>query len=107
MILKTGVRLTGITPQIVLAMFVTAEIYQRYGQELVITSVNDSKHKAGSKHYEGNGFDCRTSYFTLSSQKTIIEKLKERLDESYDIVLEKDHIHIEYDPVYSKKEKAE
>lgn len=102
MILKSGVKLTGMTPQIVLAMMIADDLYKRYGQELVVTSVTDSTHGADSKHYEGNGFDCRTSYFTLSSQKTIVEKLKERLDESYDIVLEKDHIHIEYDPIYEK-----
>lgn len=100
MILKKGVKLTDMTPQILLAMMVADQVYTRHGQELVITSVDDSKHGKDSLHPSGNAFDARTFYFTPEVQRKVANEIKARLGESFDVVLEIDHLHIEYDPKY-------
>lgn len=62
-----------------------------------VTSVNDSKHMPTSYHYKNLAFDIRTSSITLSECKVFIKHLKAFLGNCFDIVLEKDHIHIEFD----------
>jgi hypothetical protein len=96
--LKNNVRLTDLKPQLILAMIITDQIYAKHGQELVLTSVDDSVHGPGSLHPSGNAFDARTSYFTAEERKLVFQELKEALDVNYDLVDEGDHFHIEYDP---------
>ena len=59
-------------------------------------------HEPGSKHYTGDAIDIRT-WGIYSLKENIIEKFIKDLykifpDDLYDIVKEKDHIHIEFDP---------
>jgi len=76
-------------------------LYLSYGVKggVVITSVTDGKHKEGSRHYTGDAIDIRiwnlpedVSYLQASSD------LRSLLDDDYDVVLESDHIHVEWDP---------
>ena len=85
------------TPDCWFAIVIAAEIYTKYGIELVITSGKDGKHKDDSLHYRGNAFDCRT--YTLSGEDLpkVANTLKAKLGINYDVVIEKDHIHVEYD----------
>ena len=93
---KKGVRIKKVTPEIVVAMIVANQVYNEEGIDFTVTSVNDGKHMEGSKHYEGNAFDCRIRYLP-KPQKTAYA-IRNRLTEDYDVVLEETHIHIEYDP---------
>lgn len=65
-----------------------------------ITSANDSKHMDGSLHYANKAFDLRT-YNLVGPNRQMAEqwvrKMQLVLGEDYDIVLETDHVHIEYD----------
>ena len=63
-------------------------------QEMVITSAKDGKHKDGSKHYEGKAVDLRIRDF----YDAWITYLKQSLGKDWDVVLEDDHIHVEYAP---------
>jgi len=106
--LKAGAKPKGLTPQLVLGIIVAEGVFNHYGKECVITSLNDSTHMAGSKHYEGNGVDFRIRHLDgddseiksddLSMAKLIISDCKYCLGPDYDVVLESDHIHMEYDP---------
>lgn len=96
--LKHSVRLQGLQPQILLAVMVADDVYKKYGKELVITSVNDSRHGKNSIHYRGNAIDTRTRYFSYDEKIAVYKEIKERLTVDFDVVLEKDHIHIEFDP---------
>lgn len=98
MILKNGVSIKGLKPEILFAIMVTNEVYKSFGFELVITSIMDGKHSSGSFHYKGMAFDCRTSMLSGQQKIDIVRTLKDKMDESFDIVLESTHIHIEYDP---------
>lgn len=105
LILKQGVRLVGLTPQILVAVIVANEVYGEYRLECVITSGSDGKHGVNSLHNKDgicNAVDCRTRHILVeTNKKEIRDKIKERLGENYDVVLEKDHIHIEYDPEHT------
>ncbi|WP_346856591.1 hypothetical protein [uncultured Draconibacterium sp.] len=68
------------------------------GKEAVVTSILDGKHSKESKHYDGNAFDLRTYIYTTEQINDLIELLRNELGRDYDVVLEGDHIHIEYDP---------
>jgi hypothetical protein len=79
---------------------ITAEpIFVAAGQELVITSGTDSKHMEKSLHYAGRALDFRTRDLKdLPAVTAVAQSLKGALDRAYDVVVEKDHIHVEYDP---------
>jgi len=96
--LKEGVRLIGLHNQMVVAMLVCSSVFGKLGQELVITSVVEGKHKDGSLHYSGQAFDLRTRNMSRYRARLITAELKHRLPTDFDIILESNHIHIEYQP---------
>jgi len=65
---------------------------------MTITSGNELtvKHMKGSKHYTGEAIDIRK--LDMKNIKIVVEEIKEYLGSSYDVIEEKTHIHIEYDP---------
>ena len=108
--LKDGtVKIAGVQPETVFAIFVVKEIYDRMvppdyigSFPFVLTSVKDAKHMKGSKHYDGQAFDLRTWVFKEHSRLVNIDAFAEAcrssLGRDFDVVIEKDHIHIEFDP---------
>ena len=96
--LKPGVRVLGLQAGTLLAMQVAAEVLRGRDIELVITSVIDGGHSRGSKHYSGNAFDFRIRHMAPSQPEQVRDELSKALAGDYDVVLERDHIHVEYDP---------
>jgi hypothetical protein len=99
--LKGGVDLRGITPETVLGVLVAAQVYHDHGVPLVLTSVRDGKHMEGSMHYIGAAVDCRLpSRYTGETRDDvrIRNELAEALGPQFDVLLEADHIHLEFDP---------
>ena len=91
-----GCRIAGVRPESLVAVFVAHEIYKEHSQNLVWTCCTDAKHQTGSLHYVGLAVDLG---FPLESQRPAIEqKLKARLGEDFDVVVEGDHYHIEFQP---------
>lgn len=66
--------------------------------DIVITSGTDSKHMPGSRHYSGDALDLRRSNIPPKWLDRYLTQLRGRLGSDYDVVLEHDHIHVEYDP---------
>lgn len=97
MINKPGVNPLGVKPETVLAVIVANEVYALHGHNLVITSIADGKHGAGSYHGLGWAIDTRTSYFEEGEANIVAEEIAERLGDFYDVIVEIDHIHIEFD----------
>ncbi len=64
----------------------------------MITSGTDGQHMNGSLHYEGLAVDIRTLSATPEMRLAAFNSIKLALGENFDVILEKDHIHIEYDP---------
>lgn len=98
MTLKNGVKIDGINSELVLIMFIADGIFSKNNQSMTVTSVLDGQHMKGSKHYQGMAFDIRTYDKKPDVVNYLVQQLKKELDFICDIILEKDHIHVEYDP---------
>ncbi len=98
--IKKGVKARGLQPEILLAIFEAREVYKTFHAELVITSLLDGKHMEGSLHYKGLAVDIRTSNLSGQTRPIAAARLKSALGAEYDVILEKDHIHIEHDPKF-------
>ena len=64
----------------------------------VVTSGTDGQHGKYSKHYVGQALDFRTRDIKLELRPTLVKMVKEALGQDFDVVLESDHLHVEYDP---------
>lgn len=91
MTIKPGVQLRIMSTQILLAILEADRILEGTA---VVTSVSDGKHSAGSLHYVGLAFDLRLP----ANPAGFVGALKAALGAEYDVVLEHDHIHVEYQP---------
>lgn len=102
--LKDGVTVGGVKPEAVLAMMVVAGVYQNMGHKHTITSVTDGKHKTGSLHYSGFAFDNRTwaddsgTQLPDADKEKLAQAIRKALGSEFDVVVEKTHIHVEFDP---------
>lgn len=99
--IKSGVDVRGISPEIVLARCILAEVFARHSIPVVITSCRDGQHMDKSKHYSGDALDIRLgSRFNSSANidLVLLNEGREALGEQYDLVLETNHFHVEFDP---------
>lgn len=104
MLLKAGVRLTDLAPQMVLASLIVREIYESRDSHCscAITSGNDSTHSENSLHYKGRALDFRTHDFN-GNKEQLRDEIKGALGAEFDVVLEhlgepEEHLHVEWDP---------
>ena len=97
--LKAGVKLDVFSPQILLAIYIADQVYvSMFNKEMVITSISDSVHGSGSLHPLGKAVDIRARDVTSLGKNAFVVAMKTKLGDNYDVVLEKDHFHIEFDP---------
>ena len=97
MILKQGVDINGIKPELILAMIIAEPIVAKHAP-FVVTSVCDGKHMQTSLHYMGLAMDIRTRDMKPEMIRPCVQELQEALGLQFDVVLEGDHIHVEFDP---------
>lgn len=105
--IKAGVDLRGLTPQMAVAYTIACAVYQRQNYDCVITSGSDGKHGPNSLHYSGKALDIRTNNLRSESVHPLYLKLKQALGLQFDVVLETDHIHLEFDPKEPEKQPDE
>lgn len=88
-----GVDLSSLHPAIWRAVRAVCKIWGE--EEPVITSTWEGTHSSWSLHYLKRALD-----FRLPRGPGIIaaQDLRKELGKDYDVVLEHDHIHVEYDP---------
>jgi len=96
--LKPGVRITGMRPEILLAAVSAMEVYKAAGHDLTITACVDGKHSTGSLHYTGAAIDIRTRDLPPADVQKVLAQIKECVGGDFDVLLETDHIHIEFQP---------
>lgn len=95
------VKIQGIRPEFLFALLVANEVYTSCGYSMVITSLDDGKHSDASLHYSGCGGDLRIRNIGNKDHILLIHaEIKRRLNKDFDVVLEHNHIHIEYQPKY-------
>jgi len=82
------------------ALPVIERVHQEAGilRGAYITSARDSIHNVGSLHPKGLAVDVRTRDLSPTQKGILTANLQKELGKDFDVVLETDHIHIEYDP---------
>ena len=83
---------------IIAAAVVNAANSLGLSQDMLVTSGNDSRHMPGSKHYTDEALDFRTKTLTKTQRQALTDTVRRRLGRHYDVILESDHLHIEWDP---------
>ena len=96
--IKQGVVLTGLRTEMLVGLMAVQEIFRKYGEEVVITSVMDGTHSATSLHYAGQAVDLRTRNLSNADVMEIVAELKGDLGIHFDVVAESTHLHLEYQP---------
>ena len=95
---KPGISITGVRPEMVLGLMVADAAFESAGYPMIITSLLDGKHSATSLHYAGCAADLRTRHIPENIRPKVAERLKKFLGKDFDVVLEKSHIHVEWQP---------
>ena len=97
--IKEGVSILGLDPKLVLALIICDQVYHDNGiEDCVLTSGTDSKHGDHSHHYKGYAIDLRTSNVEINKRAPIASVIQKQLGNEYQVILENDHIHVEFDP---------
>jgi len=95
---KDGVKLFLLEPCMRPALVICERVFKKYGLDFVITETVGGIHSAGSLHYYGLAIDVRNYWwnpFAKDKIKRIVKELRLAFKGYYDVVEEKNHIHIE------------
>lgn len=101
--LKAGVRMQGVRPELSLGITIAAFafFYATGGKAMIITSIMEGAHSVTSLHYAGQAFDVRTTrdaHLTFEQAEAATGAMKDALGSDFDVILEDNHIHVEYQP---------
>lgn len=96
--IKPGVRIRGISNEMLLGIMVAQSVFENFKEDMTITSITDGDHKAGSLHHTGEAVDLRSRDIEGNVLVQIVAQLRQHLGGYFDVVVETDHIHVEYDP---------
>ena len=94
--IKPGVKLNGIRPEIIVGLMAAISYHPK--TTVTITSALEGKHMRSSKHYIGQAIDLRTDNIDFGEAARWRNQLAVALGRDFDIILEEDHLHIEFDP---------
>jgi hypothetical protein len=95
--IKQGVDLTGVQSEMTIASLIVYGIFDKHGSPSVITSGRDGHHRT-NVHYLGYALDFRTRHMNPDSLPQIQSEIAAALGPQFDVVLEDDHLHVEFDP---------
>ena len=96
--IKNGASIIGLRSEILLAYMIAEVVYEKYFAECVITEGTGGVDGKASLHYVGSAIDLRTRDFDEGVAEIVASEIRVKLNEQYDVVLESDHIHIEFQP---------
>ena len=92
---KQGVSIYGLQPEILWALDRCNEVWIG---DCVVTSARGDRHSVKSYHRLGLAVDLRSRDHDRQQQLDILLKANEALGDGYDLILESNHYHLEYDP---------
>ena len=98
---KSGVSLFGLHSEILWAIDRARDVWSICApgvDYLTVTSGRGGAHSLRSFHFLGLAADLRTRDLTEVQKKETVAALKARLGDNFDVVLETDHLHVEYQP---------
>lgn len=95
---KLGVEVNNVDRKVFHAINGVDQIFSKFGYKTVVTSITDGKHSKGSLHYHGLAVDFRIYHVpSIEQQNRIHSEIEKLLGSDFDVILEKNHIHVEYD----------
>lgn len=103
-LLKPGVKLDKLSPQLLLGLIIALPVFSAYASPLYITSIDDGKHGKNTLHGLGYAADLRIWYLRAEDRPRVVQEMRSRMGPDFDIVLEPDHIHVEYDPKHDAED---
>jgi hypothetical protein len=92
---------TGLKPEITITFLPIYLVCNEHGVKPILSSGIDRKHRPKSLHYPGMAVDVYWIGFELNGhelKQLVRDDLADALGPHYDVVLEGDHVHIEYQP---------
>jgi hypothetical protein len=98
---KFGTNIDNLSEEMLIALGVCYALMNTMGLNFVVTSgaEPDPVHKTNSLHYSGKAIDIRIREWPKDMAEEVTRRLKKILDiVGFDVVLEGNHIHLEYDP---------
>jgi hypothetical protein len=95
--IKQGVRLRGVSPVMAIAHSVVVSVYFDLGIPCRITSVTDGNHMVNSFHNCGEAMDYGIQGLSKEEAKHLESLVQRALGNSFDVVLESTHLHVEHD----------
>ncbi len=99
--IKQGASVFNLKPEMVMAYFIACGVYNKYGHDCILTEGTGARHSKGSQHPLGYAIDLRISNLHPEEITKITDLIRASLAGEYQVILETDHIHIEFDPKYS------
>lgn len=89
-----------VAPVLIKAMEQTDDLHKKFTtQQATFPHVMDGKHIEHSRHYVGLAFDLRL-WLISGVVNQFAEELRVLLGPGWDVIVKKDHIHVEWDPKY-------
>lgn len=94
---KEGVQLTA-TKAVNQILDAGVQVFDTLAKDCVVTAGRDGVHQIQSKHYTDEALDLRRFHLEPHEVEPVVQGLKQALGKDFDVVLEHDHLHVEYDP---------
>jgi hypothetical protein len=89
----------GLRPEITMIVSMIEDAVGAYtSKPAILTSGTDRTHGWGSLHYVGQGLDFRWDGYSMTTAHLVASQLRSCLGKHYDVVVEDDHIHVEFQP---------
>lgn len=96
MLLKLGVDISRLEDPMRRALNQVEAVFKANGEEAIVTSTYEGNHMPSSLHYRNRAADFRLPPPPKSAK--IAGELRLSLGPRFDVVVERDHFHVEYDP---------
>jgi len=100
---KKGVVLSGLQYEMRAVLKAIGKVCDELGLPVEITSGIEGSHSCASYHPYGYALDFSIREFSHGEPEVVVAYLKQELPSYYDVVLEHDHIHVEFDVNKSQK----
>jgi len=96
--IKPGACVIGLQAVMVRGCITIGTVYAAMGYRCTLTSGVDGQHSPRSRHYLGLAADFRTRDILVGTRTALRDAIASRLGQDFDVILESDHLHVEWDP---------
>lgn len=95
MLIKAGVDISRLERNTRRGLQKVSDVFKGHKLEVMVTSTYEGNHSEGSLHYANQAFNVRTP---AKDPVTICYEVMDAIGTDFDVAIEGNHIHVEYDP---------